>query len=591
MFENPSSKSAALSLLLLWIVVCGLLIAVSWGQIAAGMGGDPDDQLRLVQLRDWLAGQSWFDTTQYRIAAPTSQPMHWSRLVEIPLALVVVPLTPILGQLQAELAAQILVPLVTLGMAMALVFRLTERLFDRSTGLVAAALSATAVPLLVQLRPMRIDHHGWQIVLGLVALLALLDDRQRRSGMVIGGALALWLAISLEGLPMAAAFMGWLALSWLFKPDQAQRLAFAAGTMALGSALLLLLVHGRLSGLANVCDAVSTAHITAIAAGAGIVLLGTRLVSGALWQRAGVLLLAGAVSLGTLYALAPQCLGDAFGQIDPVVREYWFNNVREGLPIWQQPWRVSANIYGGAILTGVIGWFLSVRTVAEDSKRQDFFATGFVLLCAFLLSLFVQRSSSFAAAFALPFFAWAVLRFLTLARSQTNALFRILCTVAIIFLILPGPLLAGAWNAVTGYSDPEAPLAIAPGQIACDSPQSLARLGILPQSTILASFDLGPMILLTTPHSVVSSSHHRNDAAMADQIAIFSSSPDKARSMLAARGVGYIAVCPDEAELKNYLTRHPDGLWASLNASAPPPWAQPVRIKDSNLQVWRIFTN
>jgi len=31
---------------------------------------NPDDTMRLLMVRDFLAGQSWFDTTQYRFLPP-----------------------------------------------------------------------------------------------------------------------------------------------------------------------------------------------------------------------------------------------------------------------------------------------------------------------------------------------------------------------------------------------------------------------------------------------------------------------------------------------------------------------------------------
>ena len=68
-----------LPLLLIWLAICLVLVLVTKSRIASGMGWDPDDHLRMVQLRDWLGGQSWFDTTQYRIGEPESQPMHWPR--------------------------------------------------------------------------------------------------------------------------------------------------------------------------------------------------------------------------------------------------------------------------------------------------------------------------------------------------------------------------------------------------------------------------------------------------------------------------------------------------------------------------------
>lgn len=39
--------------------------------------GGGDDLMRLQQVRDWLAGQSWFDTTQYRVQPPEGISIHW----------------------------------------------------------------------------------------------------------------------------------------------------------------------------------------------------------------------------------------------------------------------------------------------------------------------------------------------------------------------------------------------------------------------------------------------------------------------------------------------------------------------------------
>ena len=61
-----------LPLLLIWLAVCAVLILVTRGQIMTGIGWDPDDQLRMVQLRDWLGGQSWFDTTNIGSANRTA---------------------------------------------------------------------------------------------------------------------------------------------------------------------------------------------------------------------------------------------------------------------------------------------------------------------------------------------------------------------------------------------------------------------------------------------------------------------------------------------------------------------------------------
>src|SRR5690606_35253478 len=44
----------------------------------ADPGGDNDSLLRLVQVRDLLAGQGWYDPMQYRMGPDGGFAMHWS---------------------------------------------------------------------------------------------------------------------------------------------------------------------------------------------------------------------------------------------------------------------------------------------------------------------------------------------------------------------------------------------------------------------------------------------------------------------------------------------------------------------------------
>ncbi len=82
--RRPTWSDAGALLLLIW--------AVAVFSLVAGFGANslsPDDAMRLVQVRDLLAGQSWFDLTQYRLDPPDGVVTHWSRLVDLPLALLI----------------------------------------------------------------------------------------------------------------------------------------------------------------------------------------------------------------------------------------------------------------------------------------------------------------------------------------------------------------------------------------------------------------------------------------------------------------------------------------------------------------------
>lgn len=574
-----------LPLLLIWLAVSALLMLVTRSQIMTGIGWDPDDQLRMVQLRDWLGGQSWFDTTQYRIGEPDSQPMHWPRWIELPLALLFLLLKPVLGAANAETAAMVLVPLVTLGMAMWLLVKITEPLFDRRIALLAATLAATAVPIVAQIRPMRVDHHGWQIVLALAALWTMYWPEERKGGIALGAALALWLSISLEGLPLSAAFVVLLVWRWVFQVEEGVRLFWTLQSFLVASFLFYFATQGGFDAAINYCDAISPAHLLAGAAGAAVILPSIQWLPANRLMRVGSLAVAGGVALVVLHGFAPQCMGGAFNTMDPLVREYWLVNVLEGMPIWYQKGTTMVTLLGGSVLVGLISLLYILRTRPNGIDRGRLFVLAYAFLWALLLSLFVQRAAAVAAAFGLPFMAWAVHQAFVRARALKRPLSRIFATAAVVFLVMPGPLAVALFNAV---SDGEEPVAEAPEALACYSNDSLARLNSLPRSNILAPFDFGPRILLLTPHSVLATSHHRNDRAMADQIRIFTSAPAVARDLLEAHNIRFIVTCDDETELALYAKKQPEGLWSQLAEGRKPEWLQPVHIRDTGLQIWRI---
>jgi hypothetical protein len=86
--------------LLFWLGTAIYLIWNAWGFPNAhgiqGFGlGDTDDNLRMMQVRAWLlGGQDWYDLRQYRLNPPDGLNVHWSRLVDLPIAFIYVALGP-----------------------------------------------------------------------------------------------------------------------------------------------------------------------------------------------------------------------------------------------------------------------------------------------------------------------------------------------------------------------------------------------------------------------------------------------------------------------------------------------------------------
>src|SRR5262245_52628241 len=88
----------------LWLVVSAFLL---FGMPPTGVHDalSTDDAMRLVEVRDLIAGQGWYDLIQHRVMAPEGLPMHWSRLVDAPLAAIILALQPVIGTSTAESVA------------------------------------------------------------------------------------------------------------------------------------------------------------------------------------------------------------------------------------------------------------------------------------------------------------------------------------------------------------------------------------------------------------------------------------------------------------------------------------------------------
>lgn len=583
---EAAERGFARKILWVWLGLCALSLVVNAKVIGDIRFPDPDDLLRLLQVRDWIGGQNWFDVHQYRIDPPQGAAMHWSRLIDPPIAAIILALTPLVGQQQAELAALVIVPLLTLGCVVALVARFARRLFGSEAAVFACLVLAVSVPVLHQLRPLRIDHHGWQIVMALIALNAAFARNPRVGGAIAGLALAFWLAVSIEGLPMAAAVMGLFALRWLRDWRAGAWLSHGMGTLASGSLAFWLIDHRPGELWQPYCDVVSAGHLALLLVGAGGCWLATRLTRPRLWQQLAALAGAGLSGLAALVILAPQCTGgDAFAALDPVVRESWYLRVPEGLPIWRQSPDDAVQAIGLPLLA-LVGLFTWWRA-AEPAKRWLWADYALLVAAALAVALLVERASAVAAAFAAPAAAALVRRWLDRAGQHRSAVRRLSLTLAALATLVP----AVPVKAVLAWVAPEqAVLQRKVEQNArCELARNLRGVSVLPPSDILSTLDTGPALLYASHHRIVASGHHRSSAAMRDVIDAFRGSAEQARAIVTRRGIEYVAFCPGLFEPMIYRAEAPDGFMAQLLDGQVPAWLEPVTLPNvKGLKLYRV---
>ncbi|WP_299196007.1 hypothetical protein [uncultured Erythrobacter sp.] len=571
-----------------WAIVSALLLAINWSAIIAGRFPDPDDIMRLVQVRDLIGGQSWFDLTQYRVdVASGGVPMHWSRLVDLPLALVILVLTPLVGSGAAETAALVIVPLVTLGIAMLLAARIAWRLMGDEEATLTTLVVALCVPVLFQLGPMRIDHHGWQIVCALAAVNGLVSRSPRKGGLIIGAALATWLSISIEGLPLAALFFAVLALRWFLKREARVWLVSAIQSFAVLGAGLFVLTRG-VSDFATYCDAISPLHLLMFAWGAGVLSVLSRFEP----APRGVILagfaVAGGGALAMLLASAPQCAsGGGFSELDPLVARYWHANVLEGMPIWRQSLTTALQYAVTPAIALVASINLALRS--GDWLRAFWRDYAIVLGGALLISILISRAGAVAGVLAAPPLAWQLRQWLRSIRVMKRPAPRLAALIGVCCALLPAfpaMLLASAMPARASLGGAgEAPVKA----VECRIRDAAGVLAALPKGEFYAPLDIAPELLLVSDHTVLATGHHRGHEAMRVLIETALADEAEAKAALTERGTSYVAICPSLAEARMYARIAPEGFAADLVSGNAPDWLEPVDQAQSNgLKLWRI---
>lgn len=593
MGDNTPAASADLKgfvprLLAVFAVFSALSILTNLTGIAARDFPDADDAMRLIQVRDLLAGQGWFDLHMHRVdAASGGVPMHWSRLVDIPLAMVILLLRPLIGQPGAELAALLIVPLFTFLIAMVLAGRLALRRLGQEAATFTCLVLALAVPVVSQMRPMRIDHHGWQIVLALAAVSALAGDNPRKGGWLAGLAISAWLAISIEGLPLAAAIMGLLALRWFWRKADKTWLISAMQGLAVGSGGLFLATRG-FSDLAQHCDAVSPVYLAIFAWGAAVLTF-----VGLMGVRSRIALLAGFAATGAgavaiLMAVAPQCRGGGFAALDPLVHRYWYLGIAEGLPIWRQPLSEALQVLVPSLLAIWAAFSLARKTAGTD--REFWAGYTLLLIAALAVAIAVARAGAVAAAFAAVPLGWQVAQWLGAARRLDNIAGRVVALLAVALALLPAmPATLLAMGSPSKAGEDAQPRVATIRSTNCNIATAAAELRKLPKGEFFAPLDIGPQLLYETGHRVVATSHHRGSDAMRQVISGFLGPERAAHELLRARASAYVAICPDLAETAAYARAAPQGFAALLIDGKAPAWLEPVAMPQQvGLRVWKV---
>lgn len=600
-----ASQTARVRPLHLWVLVYGLvtmavLMLLNLPIATDYVGADNDDVMRLVQVRDLLAGQSWFDLTQYRLGLDGGTLMHWSRLIDLPIALLIRFFAHLVPMQQAEALALLVWPLVLILPLMAAIAVAARRLGDDVTMHIALLLTSVFVVTTNRFLPGAIDHHNVQLVLVATIAAGLLDPSRGVTSHVLAGlSAALAIAIGVETTPYIAASCATVAVLWAIEGEVYARAAraFLLTLLVALSAFFFAAVPPAHYG-AVTCDSLSLGFYAVVGIGAASLFIAT-LLPGMHDRR---LRIAGLGVTGVLVALgavtiAPQCLQNPLNELDPLLQTLWLSGIVEAQSVLQQLAK-EPSAFGGFYAVGFFAICLCIFRIVNGDRRRAHAVILALIGISYAISLVQVRGAIFANLLAIPPLALLIGELRRKAREEPEQLGTGLVFALATFLSVPsawalfGVLAVEGTAGVTNRmkiltSGPAA--ASNEGGPACETPAGYAALGSLPAGIVAAASDFGPEILRFTHHRTLSGPYHRNQGGMLTELHVGLARPDEALAFLRGAKVNYLVFCPTFAQTRAIATMKADGLYAGLLAGKVPPYLRPIPIDGpSGLAIYRV---
>jgi hypothetical protein len=548
--------------------------------------GDTDDNMRMMQVRGLLHGQAWYDLRQHRLSPPVGANIHWSRLVDLPIAGLILALRPFLGGPAAERWAVGIAPLLPYLVLLFSLALTARRLIDRRAYPLAFLALIFAGSTNGMFMPERIDHHGWQLALLALSVSAIADPKRARGGAILGVTTALSLAIGLEMIIYLAILGTATVLFWVSEAAERDRLRAYALSLG-GATALCFLIFASNDNRAPVCDALSPVWLSDALLAGGL-MYGLALWSPSDWRkRFGLAVLAGA-GIAAFHALTwPHCLQRLEG-VSPEVARLWLGYVKEARPVYRHGWRIASLIVALPI-TGLIGWgaLAWVRRRDPDLLRRILGAAA-PALTASLLLLWQTRTGPASQMLTLVGCAALVWLLVPLVWNAQSSTVRVVG--AVLFTVIG---VGAAVPFVLGFIPQPKPTkyeaAIGKANSLCGSLWGMKPVALQPKGIVFTFVDLGPRLITVTHHDAIIGPYHRNGEQIADVMKAFRGDADQAHRLVAKYHSNYVLTCPKSSTTTIFMSETPKGFYGQLEAGRAPNWLQQIDLgKDSPFKMWRV---
>lgn len=568
-----------------WVVIVIFYVWKRWAAIHWLSLADTDDNMRLMQVRALLDGQGWYDLRNYRLNPPVGFDIHWSRIVDLPIAGLILLLRPFVGVVEAEKLACGIAPLLPLGVTLIGLGATVRRLVSPVAWPLAIVFLMGSTVALMMFMPDRIDHHGWQLAMLSLTIAGLCDPDGPRGGITVGLASALSLTIGLEMLPYCAMAGAIITLRWVWDAGERRRLLSYAISLGGGCAAGYVIFASEANRVMR-CDALTPIWLSVFVAAGALLTLLALLSPEKRAVRFALAAVAGAVIAGGFANLFPQCLQRP-EQVSDELYANWLSNVREAKPIYRHAFRTGFPLAALPVM-GLIGAGIAIWRARRSPTLIGWACVGLFALFSALMLLWQVRSGPAAQVMAIPgvtALAWMVLPWLL---GQRSIFVKVLATGAV-FVLISG-MFAGMLLRALPIDVPKPYVKrVNRATGLCLTMPALTPLNRIPATTIFTFTDLGPRLIALTHHNAIAGPYHRNGDAILDVQHAFKGTPEEARAIMKRHGATMMLVCPNMAESTVYRDRAPGGFYDRLAHGETFEWLTPVPLpKGSPLRLFRI---
>ncbi|MGL4490852.1 MAG: hypothetical protein ACRCU5_15540 [Rhizobiaceae bacterium] len=548
-----------------------------------------DDLVRMVTVRDWIAGQSWFDPVLHKLGYEPGTVMHWSRLIDAPIRFLVG-----LGNLfvsgSGERFAAFVWPFVTLVAAYAAILTAVRRITGSENLTTTAIIGGFSLWSWATFQSGAIDHHNVQAVLALWLVVSVLPSKNDPLNLTIAGiATSVSMAIGIEALPIAVA--GALAV-WLRLVVEREAFYAAAQRYGLSLAISIAILFFGLIGpeyyAKTYCDSLSQFHLVCTGLGGLLLYIGLkpRLRGFVPMAYFSVPILTGATVVLTAYLRFPHCLADPTA-IDPLLQHYWLDYIVEAQNIYQlatgkEPLQL---IYIYAM--PLIAIAFATRKIA--SKEKPLLAG--ILLIFLVITLLVTLFQIRGVKQLVPIGGLTLSIFMTQYMEAGGKIrpLRALTGLLVCCNLFWGVVTATAMAVVgIGASDSETG-AGTDSKSLCRAQSDLDAVLAEKAGFIAGANGLGPWLLFNTNHRVLAGPYHRNTNGNVDAVKIMIGSEAEAKAIIFKGGITHFMACPKFPDEAQILKEAPNGFLGQLLGGKTPDWLEPVQsTMDGPLKLWRV---